>query len=294
MPSFALLAGITFNGIAMGLTYALLSMGLILVIRATGVLNFSLGDIVSIGGYVTFWVFITHNIPIFPGMFLALIIFAFTGVLFMFVTYIPVRNNKWTQTRNVCTMGASVIITQLLPMLTTYTTRAMNSPIQGALRIGLASIQYHYMLIFGVCLITMLITYILFDKLYVGRAMMAAAQNAYAAELIGIPTMVTIASTYMIVFCVVGIAGWLIVPTFVLSTSLSLFQTRAFAGCVIGGFGDLRGALLGSIVIGLVESYAILVTSLYKDIIVYMLLLTILAVKPDGLFASKNRIGVKV
>ena len=292
--SLPLLLGITFNGIAMGLTYALLSMGIILVIRATGVLNFSLGDIVSIGGYVTFWCLITMKIPLLPGMLLSLVIFAFTGVLFMFVTYIPVRHNKWSQTRNVCTMGASVIITQLLPMFTTYSNRAMNSPIPGAFRIGLASISYHYMLIFVVCLLVMLLTYILFDKLYVGRAMQAAAQNAYAAELIGIPTLVTIAATYMIVFCVVGIAGWLIVPTFILSTSLSLFQTRAFAGCVVGGFGDLRGALFGSVVIGLVEGYSILVTSLYKDVIVYMLLLTILAIRPDGLFVSRNRVGVKV
>ena len=292
--SIPLLIGVTFNGIAMGLTYALISMGLILVIRATGVLNFSLGDIVSIGGYVTFWCLITHNIPMIPGMLLSLVIFAFTGILFMFVTYMPVRHNKWAQTRNVCTMGASVIITQLLPMFTTYTSRSMPSPIPGAFRIGLASISYHYILIFFVCITVMLLTYVLFDKLYVGRAMMAAAQNSYAAELIGIPTLLTIAATYMIVFCVVGIAGWLIVPTFILNTTLSLFQTRAFAGCVVGGFGDLRGALFGSVVIGLVEVYSMLVTSLYKDVIVYMLLLTILALKPDGLFVNRNRVGVKV
>jgi len=139
----------------------------------------------------------------------------------------------------------------------------------------------------------MLLTYILFDKLYVGRAMMAAAQNAYAAELIGIPTLVTIAATYIIVAVLAGIAGWLIVPTFILNRSLSLFQTRAFAGCVIGGFGDLRGALIGSVVIGLVEVYATLISSLYKDIVVYLILIVVLAAKPDGLFVG-NRVCVKV
>jgi len=277
----------------MGLTYALLSMGLILLIRATGVLNFAQGDLVTMGGFVTFWFLYTLKLPMIPGLIASILVFAATAIMFMFVTYLPVRNNRWAQTRMVCTMGASVIIKELLPMLTTYTTRSMPAPVPGALRIGMAAISYHYILIMGVCLFVMLLTWLLFDKLYAGRAMMAAAQNPFAAELIGIPVVITIAATYMIVFSVAGIAGWLIVPTFALNNTLNLYQTRAFAGCVIGGFGDLKGALIGSVMIGLVEGYATLVTSLYKDVVVYALLIIVLLLRPAGLF-SGGRVGVKV
>ena len=287
------LIGLSFNGLAMGLTYALLSMGLILLIRATDVLNFSQGDFVTMGGYVTYYFLFTLNLPMLPGLFLSILVFAFTAILFMLVTYLPVRHNKWTQTRMVCTMGASVIIKELLPMVTTRNSRTMPAPIPGAFRVGLVSISYHYIMIVGVCLLSMLITYVLFDKLYVGRAMMAAAQNPYAAELIGIPTVLTISATYIIVLVLSGIAGWLIVPTFILNNSLNLYQTRAFAGCVIGGFGDLKGALIGSILIGIVEVYATLVSTLYKDVIVYAILLLVLVLKPTGLF-SGGRVGVKV
>jgi branched-chain amino acid transport system permease protein len=280
------------NGLAMGMVYALLSLGLILLVRATGALNMAQGDLMSIGAYVTFFLTSALRLPLVVMLIVSLVIFAILAAIFMATTYLPVRKNKWIQARIVCTLGASFIIKDALVLIFGPRTTVVPPIIRGNVRIFGAPVQIQYLFIIGVCLLVMLLIYFLFEKMYLGKAMQAAAQNPFAAETIGIPVIITILMTYIAVFAVAGIAGWLVVPTYYLSPNLSTYQLRAFAGCVIGGFGDIRGAIIGSLLVGLVEAASVVVSSTYKDIIVYGLLILVLIVRPKGLFASKQ--GVKV
>ncbi len=283
---------IAINGLALGFVYALLSMGLVLLIRASGVMNFAQGDLLSVGAYVTFFLTTSAGLPLIPMLLVSiLIICAFAGVFFS-VCYLPVRKNKWFQTKIVCTMGASVVIKESLQLIFGAKTRNVPPIIKGTTKILGARLQNQYLVIVGACLIVLLMVYILFEKLYCGKIMQAASQNPYAAAVIGIPATLTILLTYMIVFTIAGVAGWLVVPTYTLSVGLNTFQLRAFAGLVIGGFGDLRGAIIGSLLVGLLEACGSLVTTTYKDVIVYGLLLIVLIIRPQGLFASRQ--GVKV
>ena len=172
-------------------------------------------------------------------------------------------------------------------MLVCGSRRQTMAPIvSGSFKIGSFILQYQYVFIFGVSVLIMLAIYVLFEKLYAGRAMAAASQNKYAAELIGIPTMFTIMATYMIVMLCAGFAGYLVAPVFFVRTTLTSFQSKAFAGIVLGGFGNLKGAIMGSIIIGLVESYSSYITTTYKDLVVYGILLLVLIFRPQGLFAG--------
>ena len=119
--------------------------------------------------------------------------------------------------------------------------------------------------------------------------MSAAAQNKYAADLLGIPTNLTTMITFCIVVIMVGIAGWLLAPIYRVSSGLAIFQTRAFAAMIIGGFGSLPGAIIGGIIVGLLESYSSYVTSTYKDVIVFGFLLIMLVVRPQGILGSKTK-----
>ena len=102
----------------------------------------------------------------------------------------------------------------------------------------------------------------------------------------GIPTLLTTIATYIISMSLVGIGGYLVAPLFLVSTSLGSFMLKGFAGMVIGGIGNVKGAVLGSLLIGIIESFATLFTTTYKDAVVFMVLIVVLIVRPEGFFGQ--------
>ena len=92
----------------------------------------------------------------------------------------------------------------------------------------------------------------------------------------------------MLVFLTAGMGGYLISPIYFVTTSISAFQSRAFAGIIIGGFGNIKGAIIGSIIVGLIDSYSTYGTTVYKDVIIFAILIIVLIVKPSGLFKGTS------
>lgn len=249
-------------------------------------MNFAQGSFLVLGAYTFFYVYSKLEITGIMGLLIMAIFFALFGVLFMFTCYWPVRNSKWAQATMITTMGASTVITEICLLVCGSRRQTIAPIVSGAVKIGSFILQYQYIFIFAVSILIMLVVWVLFEKLYAGRAMAAASQNKYAAELIGIPTMLTTMATYMIVMLCAGFAGYLVAPVFFVRTTLTTFQSKAFAGIVLGGFGNLTGAIIGSVIIGLVESYSSYITTTYKDLVVYGLLLLVLIFRPQGLFSG--------
>jgi len=282
---------LTASGLAVGMIYALMAVGLVLLVRAVGTMNFAQGDLLTLGAFVAYWLSVQLGLSLAGTVIGAILIFAIFGVLFMLTVFWPVRKSSWPQAITICTIGASTIIKNSMTLI--WGSRALNIPpiLPGSVQICGVYLEKQYFVIIGVAALIIWGVFLLFDKLYCGRIMQAAAQDKYAATIMGIPTFITIAVTFMIVMCIVGIGGYLVAPLFVVSTSLSRLQLRAFAGVVIGGFGNLKGAVIGSIAVGLIESYSSYVTTTYKDAVVFLLLLMVLVLKPSGLFG--NRISDK-
>ena len=116
--------------------------------------------------------------------------------------------------------------------------------------------------------------------------MQATAQDRYAAELLGVPTIIAISCTYMISLCLSGLGGWLAAPLFLVSQSLGSMAQKAFAGIVLGGFGNVKGAIIGCLLIGLIESFSVIITDSYKDAVVFLVLIIVLVVKPTGILGQ--------
>lgn len=277
---------LTVNGLAIGMVYALMAMGLILLIRAVGMMNFAQGDLLMIGAYITWALAFQLNLPAPLMLLCAFVIFALFGLLFMFAVYWPVRNSKWPAALMICTLGASIVIKEGVRLIWGSSPRSLPPIIPGVLRIGSVVVEYQYLVTILVGAVVMTGVFFLFEKLYAGRMMQAASQDKYAAELLGIPTIITTAATFVIVMLIAGTGGYLVAPIFLVTTSLGLLQLRAFAGVVIGGFGSLKGAIIGSILIGLIESYSTYITTTYKDVIVFAVLILVLVVRPQGLFGA--------
>lgn len=274
-------------GISMGMIYALLSLGIVLLVRAVGVLNFAQGELFMLGAYVTWALTYQAGLPLWATILIAILIFALFGVLFMFSVYWPLRKSTWGATIIISCLGASTVIKEVVKLIWGSNPMVYAPLVKGTVTIAGAKLEYQYLFIIAICTVLILLVHLLFDKLYVGRLMQAAAQNKYAAELLGIATVVTTAATYAISATVVGVGGWLVAPLFLVSTSLGDLLLKGFAGLVIGGYGSIKGAVIGSIFIGIVESFSVLVTSTYKNALVFLALIIFLIVRPQGLFKSK-------
>ena len=291
--SFSLFTSLAVNGIAMGMIYALLGMGLILLVRAVGILNFAQGDLMMFGAYVAACLLLDLKLPLWAMLICAAIWYAIMGIIFMFAIYWPLRKATYSQATIIATMGAAIILQELAKLIWGSQPRTISALVTDAegksavLRVGNATLQWQYIIIIVVgALIIYLITQ-LFDKLYVGKMMQAACQDSYAANLLGVPSILTICATYIIVMIVCGTCGYLVAPIFMVRSTLGTLQLRAFAGVVIGGFGSIKGAVIGCLLVGIIESFSTMAFSGYKDVTVFLLLIVFLIFRPTGLFKSK-------
>ena len=291
--TFSLFFSLLVNGLSMGMIYAMIAMGLILLIRAVGVLNFAQGDLLMVGAYIACVMFMDFKLPFYVAMPLALVFYGLIGLIFMMVTYWPLRRASYVVAPIIATMGASLVLSEgtmilfgswprtIVPLLSISKGSALTINLFGT------RLQAQFLLIIAVAVVVMSLIYLLFERTYIGIMMQAAAQDKPAAELMGISTLMTTAVTYILVTVLVSIGGYMVAPIYTVTTSLSALQLRAFAGTVIGGFGSIKGAIIGCLLVGTVESFATVKFSSYKDAIVFLILIIFLIFRPQGLIVDK-------
>lgn len=282
------------NGLAMGMIYALMAMGIILLVRAIGVLNFAQGDFLTLGAYITHALVVDVGLPLYAMIPVAMICFAIIALIFMFFIFWPLKNASYPAAIVIATIGTSIVIRELVTLIWGGYPMPMPPILKNAetgggllLQLGTTTLQWQMILTTFVGLIVIIAVFMLFEKLYVGRMMEAAAQDKYAADLLGIPTMFTIAATYVISITLACVAGYMVAPIFTVNVKLGTLQLRAFAGVIIGGMGNVKGAVIGALLVGLVESFSSVHFSDYKDAVVFLLLLFFLIVRPQGIFGEK-------
>lgn len=284
------------SGLAMGMIYALIAMGVVMLVRAIGVLNFAQGDLLMLGAYITSSLLIDVKLPLGIMIPIALISFALTAVIFMYCVYWPLKDAKYPAAMTIATVATGIVIKEIVQLIWGSLPRSIPSILINnetgsakLLSIGSVKISWQYILITMVGAIAIMLVFILLEKLYAGRMMEAASQDRYTADLIGISTVRTITATYIISITLACIGGFMVAPIYTVNVTLGNLQLRAFAGVVIGGMGSIKGAIIGALLVGVLESVASLRFSAYKDAVVFMVLLIFLIVRPQGLFSNKQR-----
>lgn len=281
----------------MGIIYAIIAMGLVLLIRAIGLMNFAQGDLLAVGAYVGMVYFVTMDLPLWIAIIVSLLSYAVFALIFMFCIYWPQRKKSDQTPVIIATIGAGIVIREALTIIFGADPKQMPYFIttsDGAgkmIRIFGVNIQAQYVITIVVGALIIAGVSLFIEKMYVGKMIQATSQHKYTAELLGIPTTVTIAITYILSCSVASVSGFMVAPMFSVTTSLNSFQFAAFSGAVIGGWGSTKGAIIGSIVVGLIQAYATPFFSIYKDATVFVLFLLFLLFRPQGLFPSK--IGTK-
>ena len=277
------------SGIAMGAIYAMVSMGMVLIYRAVNIVNFAQGEFLMFGGYFCYTFNRLLNLPIILSLILAALLMGVVGVIFMVTSYWPLRNAQ-VRAIIVSAMGASIVFKEGARLIWGSIPVTVDRVIDGATKLGgSAIIQWQNVTIIVISATIMALVYLLLEKTFIGHIMQATAQDQYMASLVGIPVVLSIALTFALSALITGICGGLLAPLFFLNNTMGFTaNAKAFAALVIGGFGSVPGAILGGIIVGLVEAFGgAYISTTYQLVIIYVVLVFVLMFRPQGLFSGK-------
>lgn len=272
----------------MGIIYGLISMGMVLIFRSVGVMNFAQGEFLMVGGYFTYLFNRQLHLPIWLSIPLAAVLMGVMGVIFMRTSYWPLRKAQ-TRAIIVSAMGASIALKEGARLVWGSIPLSVDKVLPGTLRIGTAATQWQNIAIIVIAALLMLLVYVLLEKTFIGHIMQATAQDQYMASLTGIPVIFSIGMTFALSTIITGIGGALLAPMFFLNNTMGMTSgAKAFAAIVIGGFGSVPGAIIGGLIVGLVEAFGgAYISTTYQMVLIYVVLVIMLMFRPRGLFRER-------
>ena len=288
----ALLLQIAFGGLATGSIYALVALGFNVVFRSTDAINFSQGEWVMAGGMIAAWIHAQFAWPLIGIVPLAVISVAVLGFACERLSVYPL-SQPTPMSITLVTIGFA-IATKALVMLVLGKQPMSLPSFSGVepIRVAGASLQPQALWIVGLLLATMLGVHLFFERTLLGRAMKAAAADREAAALVGINVSRTVMWSFVIAAGTGALAGIIITPITLTSFNAgTVLGFKGFSAAMLGGLGNVPGALAGGLLLGLLESFsAAFISSKYKDAVAFIVLLFLLFFRPAGLF---GRAGVQ-
>ena len=280
------------NGLSLGSIYALVALGYTMVYGIIKLINFAHGDIYMLGAYIGFIVTTKLGLGFVPALLISMIGCAIIGMTIERIAYKPLRHATRI-TALITAIGVSYF-------LEAGTQRCMGAGVQTfpnvfvneTIMLGNVRISTQQIVIFVVTIVLMVALQFLVNKTKIGRAMRAVSVDADAARLMGVNVNATISFTFAIGSALAGAAGVLVGVYYNSINPLMgmLPGIKAFIAAVFGGIGIIPGAMLGGFFIGIVETMvAGYGSSLWKDAVVYIILILILIIKPAGLLGKNTK-----
>ncbi|MDD2558127.1 MAG: branched-chain amino acid ABC transporter permease [Desulfuromonas sp.] len=278
----------TLGGLTNGAIYALIALGFSVVHNSMGIVNFTQVDFVTLGGMLMFSALLTLGLPMVPGLLLAVAGVALVAMVVERFGLRPARSHN-ELVLVFLTIGISIILRGGMKLIW-GTNRMAVPPLSGEkpLTVLGASILPQALWILLLTLVAVFLLHWFFHHTHMGLAMRAAASNPTAAAVVGIaPGRIRLLS-FAIAGALGGLAGVLITPITTLNYDVGvMLGLKGFAAAILGGFGSFPGAILGGIGLGLLESLAAgYISSAYKDVVAFVVLLLVLFVSPKGLLGK--------
>ena len=278
------------NGLSIGGIYAMIALGYTMVYGIAKMLNFAHGDIIMVGGY-TIYVFMNLTGHPLIAVAVAVIFCVLLGITIEKVAYKPLRGASPLAVL-ITAIGVSYLLQSLAQIVFGSAPKMVNIAEMGVTKIGDLKIQ-NYTLLTLACTIVVMVALTLFVKFTkMGRAMLATSEDKNATQLMGISVNNVITVTFAIGSALAALAGlfYLLKAPSISNTFGSMPGIKAFTAAVIGGIGSIPGAMLGGILLGVVEciSYKIPAIAAYTDAIEFLILIVILLVKPTGILGKRR------
>ena len=279
------------SGIALGCVYGLIALGFVLIYKATEVVNFAQGDLMMLGGFFAYTYIGMLGFGYWWGFLLAVLSMGVFGMLVERLLVRPILG--FPQFAIVmATIGLGYFLRSVAGMIWGTDDLKIDNPFStGVLRIGSLVLAYDKLSVIVATVILCAVLYVFFNKTRLGTAMRATSENMLAAYYMGIPVKRVVSLIWAISAMVAAAAGVLLAPITFIHTNVGLaLGLKAFPAAVLGGFGSIPGAVVGGIIIGVLETLAgFYLPAGWKDAAPYILLLAILLLKPEGLFGAVAR-----
>ncbi len=278
-----------FTGIGIGAVYALVALGFVLIFRATNVVNFAQGEFSMVAAYLMVVFAVDLGWPYWLSFLLALAGMAILGALFNLGVYYPLRHRTFLPVI-IATIGASILMAN--------TTLALYGPqpqvlsgwfsYQG-IQLGSVFLDSQYLLIVAVTIVLVALQYWFFEHTLLGKKLQATSQDKEMAALLGISVSGMIMITFVYSALLGAVAGILVAPVLFVSIQMgSTIALKAFAATIIGGFGDVAGAIIGGLSLGVIETFGAAYISVpYKDGFAFLVLVAFLIFRPQGIFGER-------
>ena len=282
------------DGVASGCIYGLVALGFVLIYKATETINFAQGDILMLGAFVAFSLIGVLGMDYILGFALTVVIIAVFG---FFLDSVVVRQiiGQPPFATVMLTIGIGFILRGFASIYWGTDIFSFSTPFSGKITEfnGLIISYVNLSIIIGtVILVSVLYLFFTFSR--IGVAMRASSENQLAAYYMGIPVKFIFSLIWSISAATAAIAGVLLAPITLVDTSISLIGLKAFAAAVLGGFGSIPGAIVGGIIIGIVEqlcgTYENYLFEGIREISAYLVLILTLIIYPRGLFSDKAEV----
>jgi len=279
------------SGLTLGAMYAVSTVGLALVYGSLNMLNMAHGALLALGGYVCFYAMTALGLHPVLGVAAAMIVCGVVGLFIYYAAAQPMLSSANFETQIfIATIGLGAIIENVILRLFGPQPQPQPLSVTGALVIGTVHIPHQNLLILGVALGLMIVVGLVLQRSRLGRAIRATAQNREAAQLMGVRVSVVYAQ-------VLALSGALAALSGIMVSSLSGLlpnmggdpMLKAFIICVVAGLGNVYGAAIAALALGLLEAYIQYVLGVrYSFAILLLLVIVVLIWRPYGLFGRRQ------
>ena len=278
------------SGISLGSVYAIIALGYTMVYGIAKMLNFAHGDIIMVGGYISFCAMNYLGLPSIVSVLLAMVVCTVLGVVIEGLAYKPLRAAPSLAVL-ITAIGVSYFLQNAAQLIWSAAPKVYSPVVAGSLSLmgGQLSIPYVSILTVVTCLVIMAALTTFTSKSKMGKAMRACSEDRSAAQLMGINVNATISITFAIGSALAAIAGVLLCSSYgtLMPTTGSMPGIKAFTAAVFGGIGSIPGAMIGGILLGVIEIFSkAYISTQLSDAIVFAVLIIVLLVKPDGLLGK--------
>jgi branched-chain amino acid transport system permease protein len=280
------------SGVAQGCIYGLIALGFVLIYKATETVSFAQGDLMMVGAFGGLAAMTVMGLPFWLSVPAAIVGMGVFGVLLERVVIRPILGQP-AFSIVMLTIGVGYVLRGLITMIPDIGTDTHTLPVPYAgevLRLGTLVVSAEQVVVIGATAVLCAGLFAMFRYTKLGIAMQASSQNQLAAYYMGIPVKRLNGLVWGLAAAVAAIAGLLLAPITFVHANMGFIGLKAFPAAVVGGFGSLPGAIVGGLIIGVVEALAgFYMAEGFKDIAPYIVVLIMLVLKPNGLFGEKLR-----
>ena len=279
------------SGIAQGCIYGLIALGFVLIYKATETVSFAQGELMMVGAFLGLVLMTMLGWPFWLAVLATVLAMGLFGVLTERLVIRPILGQP-AFSIVMLTFGIGYVARGAITMIPGIGTETHTLPVpykDQVVRLGELVLNVEQLVVIGVTVLLCGGLFVLFRFSKVGIAMQASSQNQLAAYYMGIPVQRLNGLVWGLAAAVAAVAGLLLAPITFVHANMGFIGLKAFPAAVVGGFGSLPGAIVGGLVIGIVESLSgFYLPEGFKDIAAYVVVLVMLVIKPNGLFGENT------